>query len=1625
MPTHPVTPALAHIDRTLPGWLRQASEEDRKALLRLLIANDTAYRAVRSVLGLLQPLDEFAQPLLQAQLSRWYPDQPYYPDVNAAELTFTRAGTSQRTTWLEAALQNFNADEVDSVTLYSDQEGAAFLPGEGGTFARGCRNLDLGQLYRDHLGDAIDTDAYRARLRAHDIATLAVAVKTAKIKRQFLQFRSEQVLDAVLAGTATVEGGAEVECAYLTLFEVPLSGLLVMREAPQPGQLAPCVLYTPGGGEAELVEYASAEALTAGLRQKLYDPGYRAFFSRFVGQADQARFFTQLREALYLQPAAPIPDGPLPGFGDEGGDWLARLFYGQPSEPSEEVINPQGRVLLEATPWRGECFARRAEVQVERQLQSAAAIAVPTAQLDAAAQQARLQWWLGAGLNVLNVAGLFVPGLGEVMLGVWGAQVVGEIVEAVHAANEGETEQALVHLFNLIDTAIQAAALGGLGEAEAPAGALDQWHPVQTPQGERLWHGHLGTFAKPVAWPEGTHAAADGFYTWEGRRWWQTDGKAYAVARDGEGHWRLAGGEGYRPRLLGNGRGGWQLAHEQPLAWEGTALHRRLGPAAQGLSDEDLARALKACGYDDAAVRALLTDRQPLPPRVLDSLERFAPLGQAEPAASADTAWLKRDFPGLSERAAEQIVAQASEAERVAMRSSGKVPLPMAEQARGYLREGRIDRALASFYREGEQLADRDLVLFAELDRLPGWSNTVAVELRAEHRGGTLLASTAVAEGVPVKVVVRIGNRYEAFDEQGLDLATAGNVYEAVLNALPDAERDALGLAIHDGDRLRDLLFEQARQRRDGASLALGMVPRRPFYRLPKRLPDGRLGYPLSGRGQGPFSDEALLDMLYLPRTPSVRERLLAELREQAGDAPGALHNVLTRLGREYQQLDQSLVSWVNLETDLGRSLHRSNLAQLLRMAWRRQAFGDAVDQIDQLHLDLDRWPGDSFPRLEGAFDHVTSIDLSSSGISDSAALGEFLMVFPNLTHLALNFNSLRSLPASLAELPLQQLDLSENDLELAPADNIQILVRLRALRNLTLNAAADGIPVPMLEALAGLDHLHTFEATGLGTFTWTAEHFQALAQWPSLRELHLGIGGAPLAAETVQALSGLNRLQRLAITDLQLAAAPDVTGWDSLESLVLSNTGLEAWPTGIEALLQRRPIVLRQLLLDRNRLQDAPDLAGSELLGIMQQQRVGGWHGEVLDLDNNEFTAEVRQRLTEQGVLGHREAGSLSSGDEMELGEEADGWARHADAPAWLAEALAQARGDNSPWQPLLELYGRLQDTVEYEASPLGMRERMYHVLEDLGFAGHPEGPEQGANEVFGTITEQLQAQQASCDDQALYLFQQIEQEVLVWREALGAEAAGLEDGEVATLTALGRLRQLELDDVVKRIAVARQARRAALAAGTEPAPALHPLDEITDAELTDPNRLVSDDVELMLYARLHLRRRLGLPRQPAGMRYTDTGWMPETMLTHLGNHVASEITAERLLGWSLEQPFWERWIRRLNPAPFAEVVERWEGASEYLTTLLDEAVARGTAYNGPAVPPRFVTDLEAAFPNLRWREGEQLEVPEIDSGSAYGASNLMVRGRDAEAQAVLARLSRQLIFDYARVPGAVDIIE
>ncbi len=1604
----PLSPHLAFIHQRLPTWASAASADDLRTLKQRIQASHTAMRRLKSALDPIQDIEAFCRPLLEQALPRWFAGQTL-PGVDEGRVWVD----GNEHTWLEAALQNF--DEGARISLFDTASGLDKRPAEqAATFVRGVRNLDLGQRYRYHLADHIDTDTFRGLLRQQALAAFAAHTLQARLQGH-LDAHGSQLAERVLAEQA--DAAQPMSCGYLSLFGLPLNGPLLMRLETKVGadDAQMCVLYLPGHPHQPLRQYPSAQAMTQALRRMLWQQEEREFFSRYISLVERPRFAARLRAVLYPRyPYAQLhPTPPVLEKGDRFS-WLKRAFPA-PTDLWQETRDENARLELVFTPWAKDAFTEHARVEVERRLQEAASLAVPVAKRDTAALLMRLQSWLATGLTLLNVVGSFVPGLGEVMLVIGGAQLVDEFIEGVHAANEGDADAAIGHLFNVITNLGQFAALGAASRFIEPQGILHAWQQVGADGEQKLWHGELAPFSRPRPWPPGEAANTQGLHVWQGRQWLERDGLALPLAQDEDGTLRLAPAEGHnhRPALLGNGQGSWLLEHDRPLAWDADTLLRYLGPQTDGLNAATLAKALRCSGYDAAAMRRILADHRPVPALLRDSLEALGATPMAATPAQPLEAALARDFPSLSATSREEILAQASPADLARLQETGRLPLRMAETARLYLRETRLAKALARFHQHSGNATDRDALALGALERLPGWPDTVRVELRATHANGELL-SAAGKPGAPTKVVVRTDEGYKPYDEEGQELGGYDDLYRSLLRALPDQARDAIGLNIHETAQLRDRLFELAASDRRRAAMDLGIAPVRPMYRLPSRLPgERRIGYVLSGRGQGALNDDELFEQLY-PATPEGdREMLRQRLRHQAGPLPGAFARLLQTQQAEYRQLDRALQRWVHAPEGLPigaieqqRAL-RETAAQRIRSAWRRESAPGPHDNLDDINLVIEGQGLTSLPALPVRLPHVRLLNVNGLSSPDMVELNAFLGTFPNLRLLDLAQNNLERLPQALAEMgELQGLDMSENNLDLDDEANLALLAGMTHLQRLNLTDAIRGLSVATLERLSTLPSLAWFQVD-LNELVMTAEHFQALQRWPALRGLSLGQNAIVLDEAGRTALAGLDRLQMLVLYENPLGLAPDLTGWTQLQQLDLELTNISQWPMGLEALMNQEPLELRHLDLSANELIDAPALQHTAYARAVRERH----EGIAYAFNGNPFSDVALDNLTNAGFTVTAPIGQGHL------------WA--ADWPEALQSHINSTAQDPQ-WQPLYDLLQRLPDTLDYQNAPAAMAQRMQRVVQLLATdeAGAVEGG-WGRAQVQQQINDLLNDAAQECVDQAIVLFQQVETEVTMWQTVSHASATDA-DEQVAVHSTQALLRQHLLDERIGALYQARLVRRRAIRADDyqptqNPAPALHGDDDISDAELTSDH---PDELEMALMARIQLQQRLRLPPQPQSMRFPQMAHLNEATLQRLADAVRAGSDATTLIEWSVSQPFWQRWVRRLRPQAFEALAERWAGAGEYFDSLSEPASGVGP-YTGPTVPSSYIDALEnepGHVQGLAWRHDGVVQRIDLVSGhypnesALYQrAAELLLDTRKADEAALLRELTEVMVNTYS----------
>ncbi|MDD0973921.1 NEL-type E3 ubiquitin ligase domain-containing protein [Pseudomonas fontis] len=1099
-PAVPVPSNAVAIDHYLaeqaPAWLKGAALDRVVALRRCLQAHQQRQADVRRLMQAIQPLDAFAAPLLtqalQTQLNlslditqaRW---REVKLRVQPAPVRVLDVPTPVFETYhtesalLERALQNFTESQARANAHFHGT--GIVLAGLGLSvaperFAHFCRTLDLGGRYQRHLDEVFQT--FRGR-SGESVATLLAADKLHSFELQahlgYLKGTLDEALYRMLLQVVEHEPGVAldgqpVRYATLQVLDCTVQGAVVFEVLGDwmPGVIRgsyqrpvnQLVVYLPSDAQQPFRQFRSWRALGMDLGQRLKSAPYRSALLALLALDERPGFMAALLPLLHKQP----------------------LVLGVSVQPLIGVL-----------------FEQLAQAQLARIKADAAALAVPTAGVDLAVYRARVQAMASLGLTLLGVAVSFIPGVGEVMLASMVLDLLGEVYEGVEDWSHGERDAALTHLLGVVENLVAAVvvAAGGLAVMRSLRRSpfVDGLIPVVRDDGAtRLWSTDLTHYQ--VAEPPPVRVpAADGLLHDGAQRWLARGEAHYAVEHQvNTGCWRIQHprrAHAYAPRLEHNDEAAWLLPGEHPLRLQGVdTLLQRLAPQAQRLTRSQREQVARIADVDEAQLRGLLVEHRPMPVGLRDTLEHYTGTDtQPLPLDDPDAALVQRDYPGLPARYVEALLNRLNAEQREYMSTHGRVPLAVAEQARELLREARVIRTLLGLGLRDVFNVDSVRLCFALLRRLRDWPAGLGLELREGSAFGRLLErQLAQAETRETRIFVHGVDGFMVYDANGYalddELPGPAGFFEALVACLSPAQRNALGWSGADlPAQLRESLLETALGQRAHCATLLGMTPARPRLNRVQRLPDGRLGYPLSGRGAGTAQTITERVRALFPTFSDLQvESFLGHLQVTEG-------NVMTGLSNYEQSLtalNTTLANWQHSVSGLARSRRRT-VANALRRCWRCQV--DSVQstsgtvlgyrlQLSDAHVsDLPIFPEDV------TFTHVLDLDLARTGVS--MADNGFLRAFSRIRWLDLSRCRLTDIPpaignmSGLTELILNrnQIHLSEEgatrlaslsqlmhlDLERNPIGTLPDLRNMPRLRELRLrNAGLEQIPAGVLE---------------------------------------------------------------------------------------------------------------------------------------------------------------------------------------------------------------------------------------------------------------------------------------------------------------------------------------------------------------------------------------------------------------------------------------------------------------------------------------------------------------------------------------------------------------------------------
>ncbi|WP_460141143.1 NEL-type E3 ubiquitin ligase domain-containing protein [Pseudomonas sp. S2_E01] len=621
------------LHRSLPAWLANADLGVVQALNAALDQSHLVYSRAAQVLQRLKPLDGFCKQGLTAALkSQWKLDVDVERDtLEVVKMEFSGTGllplgyegeiTASSCSLLHAAMLNFTAEEAASDGFLEDsrvringkdRSGPDITPAK---FAALCRELDLGGKYQKHINEvlavppatsltatSINATPASVDVRRLKLLDMQVAAHTAFLKKDISDAAYRMLLKAIEQDLPAAKArniqydGAPVLWQGLVIHDVNLYGVLVFSKVSiDTAPTAKCVVYMPNNPRRPFYEYASLEDLKAYLTLHLKSDSFRKqFATQYLAGHDAVDFFSRFDRDKTVGKLSALPDDTCLG------DFLFSDFVTKAEEDA--------RIL-----------------------------AVPTHVVDEQQREKTLQALLQVGMVLLNAAAFFVPVLGGLMLVAAVVEMAGEIYEGVEDWTQGERNEALSHLLNVVEGVAQMAAFAAGGKivgkvlgkgVKEQAAYFERFEAVNRADGKAmLWKPDLAPYRQSSGVPSDLRPDSQGVYAQGDAHSIIMDGATYRVSRNAAGNaWQInhpTRTDAFEPQLEQTLAGGWRHVYEHAHEWPeaGYALGRSNPHLAERGSD--LTALADITGMTPGRLHHLHESRLKLPQRVNDSAQRF------------------------------------------------------------------------------------------------------------------------------------------------------------------------------------------------------------------------------------------------------------------------------------------------------------------------------------------------------------------------------------------------------------------------------------------------------------------------------------------------------------------------------------------------------------------------------------------------------------------------------------------------------------------------------------------------------------------------------------------------------------------------------------------------------------------------------------------------------------------------------------------------------------------------------------------------------------------------------------------------------------------------------------------
>ncbi|WP_347170205.1 DUF6543 domain-containing protein [Pseudomonas salmasensis] len=1081
--------------------------------------------------------------------------------------------------------------------------------------------------------------------------------------------------------------------------------------------------------------------------------------------------------------------------------------------------------------------------------------------------------------------------------------------------------------------------------------------------------------------------------------------------------------EAYQPILKSNGTGLWNHEVERPHTWEGATLMRRLGSMTEGFSDAELEQVRSVADVSEAVLRRVHAEGEPVPAILLDTLRQFRAYrdavnvaegirqGSLSSALCSYAASLAVELPGWpASKAIEAFAGTELSGPSIKYGNRQATAADTVQIHRGELMGGQLPRRIIDAFSEPQ----RDALVGSYTPRTSE-ARTKALQLKLEQRAvdvrerlmksiyveqqppsdtaimliqrdfsgvPTILAREVLADATPTerdtlnsakRIPLRLAQKARRAQQQmRLTLAYEGLYLDAL--AGPDTET----LALHTLPALpgwSDNLRLEVREGRFEGPLRASFGPQEASNRkVLARMEDGRY-QAFDERGQHLHGLNGFYGALQHALTDAHRNAIglphvgqgeqlkglikrhaigRAPLRKALGMSPEKLAffrppSVLPGERRGYPLSGRGGTDWERITRERIRSLYpeitRDEMLALINergaldLSWLRALEQEYKTLQSTLHKWLSTQPqgmeafGEQhrktlrarrkiYAALDDAWRRIGPRHYDRSG----RLLGQKIEWLEE--DLAQQLRTLPALTADFDHVSYLGIVGTEGS-QLTDADVQPLLANFRGLRRLGIEAAQ------LTRLPSAIEHM------------------------PHLQRLHVGGNDIVLTPEDVLRLKDRVHLKELFLDMNPLGLPPDVGRMPRLQTLLLNDTSLEAWPASVFRVPRPQEFILD---LRQNPIVRIPEFApGSDKALIVAKTLL------TREELTPELLAQFKLYIEAAGRDPDRQLpkrGALDS-QQWKTGYSAQEWPSR----QLLWDMLEGAFGSEGFFNLLRALRRSGDATVRGGAGLPELTAKVWRMLEAMG-----EDAE---------LREQLflmARDPAACVDAGAQLFNAMGVAVLHW------SAYFSEDVDTVRRAVFNLARGKWRLDELGRIAHARVAELLQQGARFPEfdAQGLH-IEHYDGA-----GNVIADidEVEIYLAYTVPLATRLDLPWQSRSMMFRED-YVTTPMVEAAFQRVQLQDQGAQVRDNLLEQPMWTDFLQRAHQADYAPIAEKFDALIDYQAAQAQWAAAANLPERARKALRRTISQAAQRLGRPAWESEPGRLMPQQDYDDAFGRIN------------------------------------